>query len=91
MVDRIHILVDRAEKQRFRNAAGREGKSLSEWLRGAALERIERSDAGSELDTPKALREFFAACDAREHGPEPDWGTHRAVIERSKTSGVSPQ
>jgi hypothetical protein len=33
MTDRVHILMDRAEKERFRALAGREGKSLTRWQR----------------------------------------------------------
>jgi hypothetical protein len=40
------------------------------------------------LDNQK-LKAFFMACDAREHGREPDWKEHLAVIEQSKRAGMA--
>lgn len=87
MAERIHIIVDRVEKERFRRTATREGKSLSEWLRNAAHEKLATADAVSPLDTTEALRDFFEECDRREAGREPDWEAHRKVIERSIGGG----
>ena len=51
MTERIHIVVDRAEKERYRRLAAREGKTLSEWLRAAARDRVaRRARDGSTLD-----------------------------------------
>lgn len=90
MPERIHLVLTREEKELYRRMAVREGKSLSEWLRAAAEERAAGA-APRRLDSPQALREFFAACDAREagQGPEPDWEQHEQVIERSTLSGAA--
>jgi hypothetical protein len=90
MAERIHIVVDRAEKERYRRVAEREGKSLSEWLRAAAQEKVAASEAGNTLQSVAALRAFFQQINEREHGREPDWETHREVIERSISSGSAP-
>lgn len=86
---RIHIILDEAEKERFRRQAEREGKSLAAWLREAARERFAASREDVELRTLEELRAFFDACDRRETGPEPDWEEHRKVIERSRGSGAT--
>ena len=90
MVERIHIVVDRAEKERYRRLAAREGKTLSEWLRTAAQEKLAASEAQSALETADALRAFFREINERERGREPDWETQREVIERSIAKGASP-
>lgn len=87
MKQRIHLVVDEAEKKRFQVAADREAMSLSAWLREAARARLERHESRSHLDSIDELRAFFDACDAREKGTEPDWDEHRSVIERSIRSG----
>lgn len=87
MDERVHILLDGAEKERFRRWAEREGKSLSEWLREAAREKLAASSRGRPLDSREALEAFFEGCDARERGEEPDWEAHRRVIEESIRSG----
>jgi hypothetical protein len=89
MAHRIHVLVDRAEKERFRRAAARRGMSLSEWLREAGEEKLKASLERSSLDTAQALSDFFAECDVSEPGREPDWEVHREVIERSRSSGAA--
>ena len=88
-MSRIHIILDSAEKARFRQRAAREGMSLAEWLREAARERLAAAERDAQMDTLDELRAFFAACDAREHGREPDWDEHRKVIERSVRSGLA--
>ncbi len=90
MSERIHIVVDAGEKERFRRQAAREGKTLSEWLREAAAEKVAAAREGRALDTVESLTAFFDACDAREagHGHEPDWEEHRRVIERSISEGA---
>lgn len=87
MPDRVHLLLDAAEKERFRRWAERTGKTLSEWLREAAREKLAAESEGRELDSREALESFFAGCDARAHGEEPDWESHRRVIEQSIRSG----
>lgn len=87
MSDRIHFVVDSVEKERFRRAAEAEGKTLSEWLRGLARERVEAQADRPRLDTPEALRRFWRACDVRAEGSEPDWAEHRRRIEASIATG----
>jgi len=86
---RVQVILDEAEQERFRREAEREGVSLSAWMREAARERLRsRRDVG-RLETTEQLRQFFAACDEREVGVEPDWDEHLRVIESSKRSGTS--
>ena len=91
MKSRIHIVVDEAEKERFRQGAEREGKSLSSWLRDAARNRLESEPDRVALDTVEKLMSFFAECDARQEGEgrEPEWKDHLRVIESSIRSGAS--
>ena len=86
---RIHVLLDEADKERFRRQAEREGKSLSAWLRDVALERLAAVERGASIATVEQLDAFFSACDSRERGREPDWDEHRRVIEESKRSGLA--
>lgn len=84
---RIHIILEEAEKERYRSQAAREGKSLTAWLREAAREKLAAAERRHGLDTVEELRAFFAACSQRESEPEPDWEAHRRVIEESIRSG----
>lgn len=86
---RIHVPLDEAEKERFRQQAEREGKSLAAWLRDAAREKLAAAGGSSSLQTVEELRAFFASCTAREQRREPDWEEHRGVIERSIRSGAA--
>ena len=91
MSDRIHIVLDTEEKERFRELARREGKNLSEWIREAVRERAASYPDELRLDTPEALEAFFAECD-RSHGPdappEPDWEDVKRLIAESKIQGL---
>jgi hypothetical protein len=89
MSERIHIVLDPVEKERFRRLAEREGKSLSEWLRDVARARADAESERERLDTSEQLHRFFAACDEREHGREPDWEEHLKVILGSIAKGAS--
>ena len=89
MAERIHIVIDRVEKERFRRLAEREGKTLSEWLRDLARARADADIARERLDTPEQLDRFFAACDERGQGREPDWEDHLKVIRGSIARGAS--
>ena len=40
------------------------------------------------LGTAESLEAFFVECDAWETGREPDWESHRDVIERSISTGL---
>lgn len=88
MPERIHLVLDPAEKERFRAAAVREGKTLSAWLRDAAEERLAAAQREHGLRTPEDLAAFFRRCDQRESGREPDWEAHKQVIGRSIGSGA---
>jgi len=89
MTERIHLLLGRAEKERYRRLAARAGKSLSEWLRDAARDKLTAEEASAGLDSEDRLREFFAECDLREPGREPDWETHKDIIEGSVRTGAT--
>lgn len=83
---RIQVVVDEREREVFRAQAAAEGRSLSEWLREAGRQRV--AAASPRLRTASDLEGFFAACDAREHGREPDWDDHLGVIEASRREGL---
>jgi len=89
MANRIQVVLNEEEREHFREAARREGLSLSSWMRKAALERLERLRARHEFDDTEKLAAFFAECDQREIEAEPSWAEHRGVIERSIRSGGS--
>ena len=84
MAERIHIVVDPLDKERFRRHAEQEGKSLSEWLRDVARQRVEQ-DAPARLATVEELRAFFNRCGQAQagQGQEPDWEDHLKVIDES--------
>lgn len=88
MAERIHLVLSAAEKERYRMAAARLGQSLSEWLRLAAEEKALAEKEAVTLDSADALRTFFAACDEREEGTEPDWEVQREVMEASIRRGA---
>lgn len=84
--NRVHIVMSAEERATYRAAADRDGVSLSEWIRTAARARLAGTDS---LRTVEDLDAFFDRCDDREGDePEPDWSTHRAVIERSRTTDL---
>ncbi len=87
MPTRVQVILDPEERESFRALARRDGLSLSAWLRQAGRERASKSRVRQALDSPEALSAFFAECDAREAGREPDWSEHLAVLERSKLGG----
>lgn len=80
--------MDELEREAFREAAVREGLSLSDWLRRAARSRLSAVKP-SRLDSVERLRIFFEECDEREEGTEPSWSEHQKVIESSKARGRS--
>lgn len=85
----LYLRLAEADRIRYGAQAEREGKALGAWLREAAEEKLARARRGA-LGTVEELDRFFAACDARETGREPDWREHRAVIERSRSGGSDP-
>jgi hypothetical protein len=88
MTARIHILLDEADKARYRRLAAREGKSLGAWLREAAEDRVRATAARRSLRSREDLEAFFAECDGRETKREPDWEEQESLIARSKTHGL---
>jgi len=87
MSPRFHLVLDERERAAFQARATAEGRSLSDWLRLAARERLER-DRPARLDSVDAITEFFDACDVRETGDEPDWAEHLAIANRSRGMSV---
>ncbi|HEX2464009.1 MAG TPA: hypothetical protein VHR17_05225 [Thermoanaerobaculia bacterium] len=87
-MERIQVLLDPEERDRFRSLAQRRGLSLSAWLREAALHRAAEESESTRIRTVDELRAFFAQCDARELGREPDWEEHLAVLDGSMREGL---
>ncbi|MDE2877266.1 MAG: hypothetical protein OXU69_08335 [Gemmatimonadota bacterium] len=85
---RIHFIVKETAKMRYQDQARREGKSLGEWFREAAEEKL--ASARPRLFTVEELREFAAKCDAM-HPPgarEMDWEEMKQIIMDSKIAGL---
>ena len=89
MAVRVQVILPEQDWERFRRQASVEGLSLSAWFREAARERLKTSCRGPSIQSVEDLRAFFAACEAREPGQEPDWDVHLEVISRSTRSGDS--
>jgi hypothetical protein len=92
MSERIHIVLQSDEKERYRALAEREGSSLSAWIRTAVREKAAGYEAARRLGSREALADFFKSLD-RDHdaeraGPEPDWEQHLSTIAASRTRGV---
>ena len=87
-MERIQVLLHPEEKEQFRRLAQERGLSLSAWLREAALKRSAEESQTSRLRSVGALRAFFAECDAREVGREPEWEDHLGVLDASKREGI---
>jgi hypothetical protein len=87
MSQRIHVVLDDRERAAFQARAEAEGRSLSEWLRLAARDRLEQVRP-ARISTLDDLTSFFGACDLRETGREPEWAEHLAVAERSRGASV---
>lgn len=89
-MSRIHFVVKETAKVAYQSQARREGKSLGEWLREAADEKL--AAARPRKFTVEELREFAARCDAR-HPPgarERDWPEIKRIIAASKIRGLDP-
>ena len=87
-MSRIHFIVKETAKIRYQDQARREEKSLGEWMREAADEKL--ASARPRKFTVEELREFAAKCDAR-HPPaarEPDWSEIKRMIAESKIAGL---
>lgn len=87
MSTRIHLVIGERERDAFRSRAAAEGLSLSEWLREAARERLER-DQPMEIKTVADLDRFFAERTEVEQGNEPDWEQHLQVVDRSRGGNI---
>jgi hypothetical protein len=87
--ERVQVLLEPEERERFARAADRCGESLSSWLRRAGRERLERLQRRGAMSASE-LESFFAACNARDDGTtEPDWDEHQRVMDRSRSRGAS--
>lgn len=87
--ERVQVLIEPDERERFARAASRCGESLSTWLRRAGHERLER-EATAQISSVSELRAFFETCESRDDGtPEPDWHEQKGAIETSKASGTA--
>lgn len=86
MATRVQVILEEEEKELFQHRARHEGLSLSSWLRQAGQEKLNEKP---RIMTKEDLDAFFAACDAREEGVEPDWMEHLETIERSTLSGAT--
>ncbi|MDE0072935.1 MAG: hypothetical protein OXR82_04885 [Gammaproteobacteria bacterium] len=83
-MSRIHFVVKETAKMAYQTQARREGKSLGEWLREAAEEKL--ATARPRKFTVEELREFAARCDAR-HPPgarELDWPEIKKIIVETR-------
>ncbi len=92
MTHRIHLVVDDREHAAFAAHATAQGSSLSEWLRQAARERLEREQP-ARISSVDDLERFFAECDlmaADARSAEPDWEQHLVVMESSRQAGLEP-
>ena len=84
---RIHFVVSETAKTSYRDQARRDGKSLGQWLREAAAEKL--AAARPAKFTLEELHEFNAACDARRSdAPEPDWDQAKRIIADSRVAGM---
>jgi hypothetical protein len=89
MSSRIHLVVDSREREAFRARAAAEGVTLSEWLREAARERLNRARPAA-IASVADLDRYFAQRAAAEVGREPDWSEHLAVMDRSRRGDIEP-
>lgn len=89
MSSRVHIVVDSREREAFRARAAAEGISLSEWLREAARERLDRGRP-KRIASVDDLDRLFAERNEVEVGAEPDWEQHVSVMDQSRRGGLGP-
>lgn len=91
MDERLHILITRDEKERYRAIAEREGQTLSGWIRAAIRERAERYAASHHIRTAGDLDRFFHELDEHEstcEEMEPDWEVHARLIDEGRRGGA---
>lgn len=90
-MSRIQIVVDEAERERFRACARAEGMSLSEWLRELGRERLAVSRP-KRLVTSDDLSEFFEQI-KRDYEPgavEEDWETTKERLDGERYGAIDP-
>ena len=86
-MSRIHFVVKETAKIAYQTEASREGKSLGQWMREAAEEKL--AATRPRKFTPGELERFNAECDARRSDqPEPDWLEAKRVIAESRLLGL---
>ena len=86
---RVQMVMPDVDKHRFKYQARREGLSLSEWLRVAAHERLDRKQKRERFKSEEEMRAFFEECHERAGpGREPDWEEHLRVINESRSRGL---
>ena len=90
MSRRVQVILDEKEASEFRAQAMKESKSLSAWLRDAGRTKLEMGRQEGPLSDVGALKAFFARCNERETGSEPDWEEHKRLI-LDGLGGHSPQ
>ena len=86
----VRVSLGDGELERFGAQAEREGMTLSEWLRAAAVKRLEDTQRADYFNSTIKVGAFFEGCDAlKRPESEPDWEDHMKVIERSRAGGAS--
>jgi predicted DNA-binding protein len=85
---RVQVLLDQAEKARLERGAKHLGRSLSAFMREAALDKLAELENQKAFTKPE-LKEFFKQCGKLESGREPDWEEHLQVINASVRKGSS--
>ncbi len=88
MTTRVQVLLDPTEKARLERGAKYLGRSLSAFMREAALERLSKME-GQKPFTKQELKHFFKQCGKLEAGREPDWSEHLQVMDASIARGRS--
>jgi len=83
-MSRIQFIVKEPAKVRYEDQARREGKSLGQWLREAAEEKLAAS--GTRKFTVEELRDFAAKCDALHPvgSREPDWADVKRMLVETR-------
>jgi len=84
---RIQVILHEAERDELKRLAREDGVSLSSWLREAGRARAAAAKQKTVFRSASDLELFFAACDERESGREPDWKEHLRVIDNSRSQG----
>ena len=86
--ERVQVLLEPSEREKFARAADRSHESLSSWLRDAGRDRLAREQRDGMMSVSE-LREFFDTCNASDDKPEPDWQDHKRIIEQSIGDGAT--